>query len=57
MKTIKSLIIFLAVLLGLFMLIGMYYGVLFFWFVLKLLLCAAAIVVLIVSYGKFKGKG
>lgn len=43
MKTFKNVLIFLAVLLVLFMLVGMYYGILFFLFVLKLIAVAAVI--------------
>lgn len=56
LKNIKILGIFLAVLLGLFMLVGMYYGVLIFISVLKLMGFAAFIALLIYLHFKIKGK-
>ncbi len=44
MKKIKLLLIFLAVLLGLFMIQGMIYGAMIFFVVLKLIIFAAIIV-------------
>jgi uncharacterized membrane protein len=52
MKTIKMILISLAVLLGLFMLVGIYYGALLFFFVLKLI--GAAI---LIAYGIFLFSG
>lgn len=48
MKKIKAILIFLAILLGLFMLVGMWYGILFFGFVLKLMVVAG-----IIGYGVY----
>jgi len=56
MKTLKIIGIFLAVLLGLFMLVGMYYGILFFLFVLKLMGAAALVVFGIYLHMKVKGE-
>lgn len=56
MEKIKAIGIFLAVLLGLFILVGMYYGALFFWFVLKLMIGAAIIGWLLVVWFKSRKK-
>jgi len=54
MKTIKAIGIFLLVLLGIFMLVGMYYGIMMYFWVLKLMLYAAAIGSVIIIYFKLK---
>lgn len=56
MKTLKIIGIFLLVLLGLFMIQGMIYGAMFFFYVLKLIAVAAVIVGVIVLYNKAKSK-
>lgn len=54
MKTIKAIGIFLLVLLGIFMLVGMYYGIMLYFWVLKLMMYAAVIGSVIIIYLKVK---
>ncbi len=56
MEKFKAVLIFLAVLLGLFMLVGMWYGAMFFWFVLKLMIGAGIIGWLIILLIKARKK-
>lgn len=54
METIKKIGIFLAILLALFMLVGMWYGALFFFFVLKLMVYAGIIAGVVLVIHRYK---
>ena len=56
MQTLKLIGIILAVLMVLFMIVGMYYGFLFFWFVLKMIFWSTLIGFAIVKYFQFRNK-
>lgn len=54
METLKKILLFLGVLLALFMMVGMWYGAMLFFFVLKLMVYAGVIGGLIFLYFKYR---
>lgn len=54
MKTLKAIGIFLSVLLAIFMLVGMYYGIMLYFWVIKLMMYAAVIATVLIIYFKVK---
>lgn len=56
LKKMKTVGVFLMILLFIFIIIGIYYGVMIFWFVLKLMAFAAIVTLLLHLYYKIKVK-
>ncbi len=56
MKTIKIILIFLVALLIVFMLVGMYYGAVLFFFVLRLMGIAAVIGFIFYPWYKYRNR-
>lgn len=56
MKTIKIIGIFLAIMLGLFMIKGMILGAMFFFFTLKIMAFAAIVAGLVLLHWKIKNR-